>query len=63
MAVTRDQALCAVTIDAARRIRRGDRVGSLEPGKQADLSGALWRENLVGVCRSGASVTAKDVRV
>ncbi len=36
-AVTLDQALRAVTIDAARQIGMGDRIGSLEQGKEADL--------------------------
>lgn len=36
-AVTLDQALRAVTIDAARQIGLGDRLGSLEKGKEADL--------------------------
>lgn len=36
-AITLDQALRAVTIDAARQIGQGDRIGSLEAGKEADL--------------------------
>jgi predicted amidohydrolase YtcJ len=36
-AVTIDQALRAVTIDAARQIGLGDRIGTLEVGKEADL--------------------------
>ena len=36
-AVTLDQALRSVTIDAARQIGMGDRIGSLENGKEADL--------------------------
>jgi predicted amidohydrolase YtcJ len=36
-AVTLDQALRAVTIDAARQIGLGDRIGTLETGKEADL--------------------------
>lgn len=35
--VTLEQALRAVTIDAARQIGLGDRIGSLETGKEADL--------------------------
>jgi predicted amidohydrolase YtcJ len=36
-AVTLDEALRAVTIDAAAQIGLGDRIGSLEKGKEADL--------------------------
>ena len=36
-AVTIDQALRAVTIDAALQIGLGDRIGTLETGKEADL--------------------------
>jgi imidazolonepropionase len=35
--LTPAQAIAAATINAAEAIRRADRVGSLEPGKQADL--------------------------
>ena len=35
--LTPAQAIAAVTINAAHAIRRSDRIGSLEPGKQADL--------------------------
>jgi imidazolonepropionase-like amidohydrolase len=31
------EALRAVTLDAARAVHLDDRVGSLEPGKQADI--------------------------
>ena len=37
MKITPAQALAAATINAACAISMGDRVGSLEPGKQADL--------------------------
>jgi imidazolonepropionase len=37
MKLTPAQAIAAATINAAHAIRRADRVGSLEPGKQADL--------------------------
>lgn len=37
-AVTLDQALRAVTIDAARQCGMGDRIGSLEKGKEADIT-------------------------
>lgn len=36
-AITLDEALRAVTIDAARQLGMGDRIGSLEKGKEADL--------------------------
>ena len=36
-AITLDEALRAITIDAARQIGMGDRIGSLEKGKEADL--------------------------
>jgi len=35
--LTPAQAIAASTINAAQAIRRADRIGSLEPGKQADL--------------------------
>ncbi|HLB63848.1 MAG TPA: amidohydrolase family protein, partial [Anaerolineales bacterium] len=35
--LTPAQAIAAATINAAAAISRADRVGSLEPGKQADL--------------------------
>jgi imidazolonepropionase len=38
--LTPAQALAAATINAAFAVGRGDRVGSLEPGKQADL--VIW---------------------
>lgn len=37
MRLTQAQALAAATINAAHAIGRGDEVGSLEPGKQADI--------------------------
>lgn len=37
-AVTVDQALRAVTIDAAKQCGMGDRIGSLEKGKEADIT-------------------------
>jgi imidazolonepropionase len=37
MGLTPAQAIAASTINAAHAIRRDDRVGSLEPGKQADM--------------------------
>jgi imidazolonepropionase len=39
--MTPDEVLAAVTINAALAIGRADEVGSLEPGKQADL--VIWR--------------------
>jgi imidazolonepropionase len=37
MRLTPAQAIAAATINAAAAISRADRIGSLEPGKQADL--------------------------
>jgi predicted amidohydrolase YtcJ len=37
-AVTLDDAIRAVTIDAARQLGQGDRLGSLETGKEADFT-------------------------
>lgn len=36
-ALTPEEALLGVTLNAAKAIRRADRIGSLEPGKQADI--------------------------
>jgi len=37
LGLTPSQAVAAATINAAAAIQREDRVGSIEPGKQADL--------------------------
>lgn len=37
MGMTMEEVLCATTINAAHAINRGDVVGSLDPGKQADI--------------------------
>ncbi len=37
-AVSLDEAIRAVTIDAARQLGQGDRLGSLEMGKEADFT-------------------------
>lgn len=57
-----DRALAAITLDAARLLGIDDRVGSLEPGKDADL--ALWdgdpfeyTSHCVGVVIDGAVVS------
>ncbi len=36
--MTPAEAICAATINAAYSLRRADRIGSIEPGKQADLA-------------------------
>jgi imidazolonepropionase len=40
LGLTPDEALAAVTINAAHALALGDEIGSLEPGKQADL--VIW---------------------
>ncbi|HET7726689.1 MAG TPA: imidazolonepropionase [Candidatus Limnocylindrales bacterium] len=44
--LTPAEALAAVTINAAHAVGRGDDLGSLEPGRQADL--VIWRVPSVG---------------
>jgi 5-methylthioadenosine/S-adenosylhomocysteine deaminase len=55
-AVTTGQALAMVTRDAADALGAGDRIGSLEPGKLADL--ALWRVDGIGHAGIADPVTA-----
>jgi imidazolonepropionase len=38
MRMTPTEAICAATINGAAAVRRADRMGSLEPGKQADFA-------------------------
>ena len=68
MRLTPEEALAAVTINAAHALGLGDEVGSIEPGKQADL--VVWRgrrrhqipywlgANLVGRRRSSAAASS-----
>ena len=47
--LTPEQALTAVTLNGAAAICRADRIGSIEPGKQADI--LIWNaENLDYIC-------------
>jgi imidazolonepropionase len=46
MGLSPEEALAAVTINAAFAVGQGDRIGSLEPGKAADL--VVWRAASVG---------------
>jgi len=71
MRMTADEALAAVTLNAAKSLNRQNRLGSIEPGKQADL--VVWNapsheyipyaygENLVcGVFKKGEPVYRKQ---
>jgi len=70
MRMTADEVLAAVTLNAAKSVNREDRIGSIESGKQADLT--IWNapshhylpyhygENLVcGVFKKGIPVYKK----
>mgnify|MGYP000139102804 CR=1 FL=1 len=47
--LTPEQALTAVTLNGAAAICRADRIGSIEPGKQADI--LIWNaEDLDYIC-------------
>ena len=37
MKMTAEEAITALTLNGAAAVNRADRIGSLEPGKQADL--------------------------
>ncbi len=45
MKLSPEEALAAVTINAAHAVGVGDQAGSLEPGKQADV--VIWRASSV----------------
>ena len=58
--MTPEEVLTAVTLNAAAAIRRADRLGSLEPGKQADL--VIWdAPDLEYICYRMGSNLAKQV--
>ena len=58
--LTPEEVLTAVTLNAAAAIRRADRLGSLEPGKQADL--VIWdAPDLEYICYRMGSNLAKTV--
>ena len=58
--MTPEEVLMAVTLNAAAAIRRADRLGSLEPGKQADL--VIWdAPDLEYICYRMGSNLAKTV--
>jgi imidazolonepropionase len=46
MKLSPEEALAAVTVNAAHAVGVGDQAGSLEPGKQADL--VIWRASTIG---------------
>lgn len=62
-ALTLDEALRAHTIDAATALRMDDRIGSLTPGKLADLTildGDLFATQVAEVSRMGTWMTVVD---
>ena len=38
MGMTMEEALCALTLNGAAAVKRADTIGSIEPGKRADLA-------------------------
>jgi imidazolonepropionase len=60
MHMTFEEALAAATINAAWTLDRADRVGSLEPGKQADA--VLVRGDAIDLIRVGADAIAGVVK-
>lgn len=71
--MTAAEALCAATLNAACSIGRGDRLGTLEPGKQADLVVLdvpnhrhlvyeLGRNPVAAVVKRGVVRTRRDAR-
>ena len=60
--MTPEEVLTAVTLNAAAAINRADRIGSIEPGKQADL--VLWdAPDLDYVCyRLGSNLASQVVK-
>ena len=60
--LTPEEVLTAVTLNAAAAIKRADRIGSLEPGKQADI--VIWdAPDLDYVCyRMGSNLVSQVVK-
>jgi imidazolonepropionase len=60
MGLTFEEALVAATINGAHSVDRGDRVGSLEPGKQMDA--VLVAGNAIDLIRIGVPAIAGVVK-
>ena len=60
--MTPEEVLTAVTLNAAAAINRADRIGSIEPGKQADL--VIWdAPDLDYICyRLGSNLVSQVVK-
>jgi imidazolonepropionase-like amidohydrolase len=56
-----EQAWRAITINPARQTGIGDRVGSLEPGKDADV--VIWTEDPLRVLGARSYMTVVDGKI